>query len=60
MEPSALRHSVKDREGSLAGELRQELFALTSAEAPDAAQGDLGAFHDGSSASLADATRNEG
>src|SRR6266498_1593059 len=42
--------------GSLAGELRQELFALTGAETADAAlRRDPGALHDRSGAGLADA-----
>jgi hypothetical protein len=42
--------------GSLGGELRQELFALTGTETTNAAlSGDPGALHDRSSAGLADA-----
>jgi hypothetical protein len=56
LRPYASGNGNKDRRGSLAGELRQELFALTGTQTTDAAlSGDPGALHDRSGAGLADA-----
>jgi hypothetical protein len=52
----ALRRWHPRRAGSVAAQLRQEVFALTGTQAADAAPGvDRGALHDRSGAGLADA-----
>ena len=50
------RPAINDGRGSLAGQLRQEVFALTGTKTADATfGGDPGAVHDRSGADLADA-----